>query len=227
MDYVDRWYVKTYSLALDSILSYDPREHFDNGYIDEGWALVNERLKKSDLNSFTCAVHAVADFYAHTSYAHFAPKEKGRNRLVLYKDSVVNKLAVDYRDEPFNLADESRFTVNPYYYKSGDREKAIAYCEEKKIISGRFAQKGDPSQGFLEKTFVYIPYQLRKAPGFKDRAALPHHNEIAVDKPLENGAVPADHKLYRSPAEYKYQFNLRFEAAKRHIQQVYEDWRKT
>jgi hypothetical protein len=46
MSDADRFYVKACSLALDTVSSYDPREHFDNGYTKEGWSLVRENLKK-------------------------------------------------------------------------------------------------------------------------------------------------------------------------------------
>jgi hypothetical protein len=136
------------------------------------------------------------------------------------------QLKAEYDVEPFNLNDADRFTVNTYYYKDQDRTKAVAYCEKQQIISGRFAQPRDPSQTFLEKNFVYIPYDMRHAEDFPDRGSLPHHNEIAVDAPLgKDNKLPESHKLYQAPQAYQDQFNLRFDAAKRHVAQEYERWK--
>jgi hypothetical protein len=124
------------------------------------------------------------------------------------------------------LNDTDRFTVNPNFYKDQDRTKAVAYCEKQQIISGRFAQPRDPSQTFLEQNFVYIPYDMRHAEDFPDRGSLPHHNEIAVDADLgKDNKLPDAHKLYQTPQAYQEQFELRFDAAKRHVVQEYEGWK--
>ena len=70
--------IKRKSLWLDvNILTYDPRDHFDNGYIPEGWDRVNARLaafraNNNDWDNFGAAAHSIGDFYAHSSYVHFA-----------------------------------------------------------------------------------------------------------------------------------------------------------
>lgn len=229
------FYVKAYSLALDTILTYDPREHFDNGYITDGWALIDQRLNASlkaerdSLNTLATIAHSVADFYAHTSYAHFAPRTAANaNQVELYTPTVVGSMVPDYGTQPFNLFDKMRFSVNEALYGNANiRSRAVAYCNGAKIISGRFAQPKDQAQGFLEKVFIEIPYAMRNAPRFNERASLPHHNEIAVDGPLEDGwKIPDKHKLYLLPKDYTTQFNLRFDAAKRHIAQVYAVWLK-
>lgn len=226
MSDADLFYVKSCSLALDTVSSYDPREHFDNGYIEEGWRLVKENVKKNDLNSLTYALHATADFYAHSSYAQFAPREADGKRITLYDGSVLPQFKAEYDAEPFNLNDSNRFSVNSYFYKGGDRTRVVAYCEKQEIISGRFAQPRDPSQTFLEQNFVYIPYDMRNAKDFPDRGSLPHHNEIAVDGPLgANKQLPESHKLYQTSQAYQEQFNIRLDAAKRHVAQVYDQWK--
>ena len=226
MDEADLFYVKACSLALDTVSSYDPREHFDNGYIEEGWSLLREYLKQKSLNNLTYALHAVADFYAHTSYAQFAPRETDGKRIILYNDSVLPQFNAEYDVEPFNLYDGNRFSVNPYFYKGSDRTKAVTYCEKQQIISGRFAQPRDPSQTFLERNFVYIPYDMRNAKDFPDRGSLPHHNEMAVDAPLnKDKRLPEGHKLYETAEAYQGQFEIRLDAAKRHVAQVYEKWK--
>jgi hypothetical protein len=223
MSDADRFYVKACSLALDSISSYDPREHFDNGYIDEGWSLLREYLAEGSLNTLTYALHAVADFYAHTSYAHFAPQNNGA--LELYNDAVPSPFHPRYDAEVFNLHDTNRFTVNEHFYTQPDRNAAVAYCTRRGIISGRFAQTRDPHQGFLEKNLVHIPYEMRNAADFPSRGALPHHNEIAVDGPLGSDRVlPDGHRLYQTPEDYEAQFNLRFHAARQHVANEYAAW---
>lgn len=66
--------------------NYDPREHFDNSMIDESIALLNDRLSwdngDTPLHTITAgvpraiafglAVHAAADFYAHSNYVPMA-----------------------------------------------------------------------------------------------------------------------------------------------------------
>jgi hypothetical protein len=229
MSYADRIYLKAYSLALDTLMSYDPREHFDNGYIKEGWDLILKRLKAvpKTLNNLAGVIHSAADFYAHTSYAEFAPKIDKTEKIALYDEAALAQMQPDYGIEPFNLFDKNRFTVNTHFYKSKDRKKAVAYCDEQQIISGRFAQTHDPFQSFLEKNFVYIPYEMRNAPDFPDRGSLPHHDEIAVDARIkEDEPLPEKHKLYQDRNEFQSQFELRFDAAKRHITKLYEEWKK-
>ena len=86
--------IKRKSLILDAnIATYDPRDHFDNGYVDAGWARVNANLSKfkadnSDWGSFGAAGHAIADFYAHSSYVHFAQLENAEaaeGQAVIYQ----------------------------------------------------------------------------------------------------------------------------------------------
>jgi len=56
---------------------YDPRDHFDNAYIEESWKQVADRLAQfrtegvRNLDLFHRAAHAIGDFYAHSSYAGF------------------------------------------------------------------------------------------------------------------------------------------------------------
>ncbi len=226
MNWVRRTYMKAFSLAIDTVQSYDPREHFDNGYVSESWDLVNENLKKNTFNGLAYAIHAMADFYAHTSYGEFADREPDGKRLVLFDGSMNMKRKPVYDQAPFDLNDTSRFSVNTFFYKDATRAKAVAYCNKKVIISGRFAQDKDPYQGTLERTFVYIPYAMRNAPDFPDRGCLPHHNEMAVDEQLnEDGTIPGGHKLYKDPKVYQEQLNLRFVAAKRHVKLLYNQWK--
>lgn len=60
--------VKRKSLWLDvNILTYDPCDHFDNAFLDQGWDKVNQRLAafrsdNSDWESFGAAAHSIGDF---------------------------------------------------------------------------------------------------------------------------------------------------------------------
>jgi hypothetical protein len=70
---------------IDNFLSdgYDSRDHFDNGFINEGWQRVQERLgafqqQRTDFDQFAYAAHGISDFYAHSSYLHFARIARGR-----------------------------------------------------------------------------------------------------------------------------------------------------
>ncbi len=108
MDQADLSYVKACSLAGDTVSSYDPRQLFDDGYIEEGWSLMRENLKQKSLNTLSYALHAVADFYAHSSYAQFAPREPGERALVLYDETAPIPLRAEYNVEPFNLNDTDR-----------------------------------------------------------------------------------------------------------------------
>jgi hypothetical protein len=79
------------SLTVDDVDlpgSYDPRDHFDNGYIGEGWTRVVDRLSQfrdssvQNLDAFHLAAHGIGDFYAHSSYGEFGAAQNGM--LALY-----------------------------------------------------------------------------------------------------------------------------------------------
>ena len=53
---------------------------------------------------------------------------------------------------------------------------------------------------------------------FENRAAAPHHNEIAVDKHNKN----SDHQLYKTDTDYSYQYKLRRRAAILHIREAFK-----
>jgi hypothetical protein len=212
----DRMYVKGISMALDiNPAIYDPRDHFDNGYIDEGWKMVKMRIGEGTLSGLARAAHTAADFYAHSSYGCFAKKD-ANDELVLFDPDDPNaslEVPPDYEGGGFAF---SRFTRNQSKCSSADPARQW----EGKIVSGRFGQHGDQAQGFLEKTFISIPYALRSAPGFEKRTCLPHHNEIAVDTEKK----PDVHKLYDDPEEFKKAYERRRKAAVAHIKKIYQEW---
>lgn len=208
---------------------YDPVEHFDNGYIAEGWQRVRLLLDRfradnADLPSFALAAHAMADFYAHSSYAHFA-KVQGSGSGAFVEpwaiDAPGGGLAVepDYARGEFDLA-RGRFSTNPFYWRGTGRERAALW--RGKIVSGRYAQEDDTQGGLLDHLFMegvtWIPKQYLAAPGFAVRGSLPHHDEIAVDE----AAMHPGHVLY-SEARYRQQFAIRKNTAVRHVRQAFLD----
>lgn len=215
----DLLYVKAISLAMDvNPAIYDPRDHFDNGYIEEGWDLVKCRLEEGTLSGLARAAHAAADFYAHTSYEFFAKKANGN--LVIYdrenSDACFANLP-DYTQGGFDLIN---FSANKSKCDDASHAEATGYWTGRKILSGRFGQPGDQAQGFLEKVFISIPYALRSAPDFGNRTCLPHHNEIAVDDEKK----PDYHKLYQDQTRFAEAFRLRKAAAVTHIKTIHQEW---
>ena len=227
--------IKRKSLWLDvNILTYDPRDHFDNGYIPEGWARVNSRLAafakdNSDWDSFGAAAHSIGDFYAHSSYVHFAVLQNAasqQGQAVVYSPGgnlvappQYTSIPADPSLPPFDLT-SSAFSLNPSLWKGTKTQAAAQWAGE--LISGRYAQKYDPKAGFFEG-LTALPLELVKAADYNTRGALPHHNEIAVD----DQNLSADHKLYHPTASgpgdrqaFANQFRWRKNTAIQHIQKA-------
>jgi hypothetical protein len=230
--------IKRKSLWLDAnIFTYDPRDHFDNGYIDAGWAVANSRLAQfrqdnTDWGSFGAAAHAIGDFYAHTSYLHFATLQNAgadQGRAANYAPGSGLVAAPDYTaagaDPSLPLFDltSNTFSLNPNLWKGTNTQAAQQWAGQ--LLSGRYAQKYDPMASFWEG-FTGIPTALAQAPDFATRGALPHHDEIAVD----DQARGKRHKLYRAtatgPADrqaYANQYRWRFNTAVQHVRQALVD----
>ncbi|MEI6436481.1 MAG: transglutaminase domain-containing protein [Bacteroidota bacterium] len=224
---------------------YNPLIHFDNCFITESWDLVNQRLAKFKSNGnpddFFCAAHSIADFYAHTSYVHFAtivqqPDEK-KDYPVLFDpknpafDHIPSYYPAQSPEVGFDLTG-SQFTVNKKYWKGGDKS-AIAKYWDGKIISGRYAQPDDTWSGVesfvTEGILSVIPKELLNSPDFDKRGWAPHHNEIAVD----NQKIPASHVLYNNSnndrlnrGNFKNQLKWRTNAAIEHIRKAFNENRK-
>jgi hypothetical protein len=230
--------IKRKSLWLDAnILTYDPRDHFDNGYISEGWDRVNSRLaafarNNNDWDSFGAAVHSIGDFYAHTSYVHFAVLQNAASpegQAVVYSPGGNLVASPQYTANPadpslppFDLTSDA-FSLNPALWKGTKQQAAAQWAG--KLISGRYAQKYDPKAGFFEG-FTSLPLDLAQAADYNTRGALPHHNEIAVD----DQTITPDHKLYRATASgpddrqaFDNQFRWRKNTAVQHIQNALSD----
>jgi hypothetical protein len=230
--------IKRKSLLLDAnIFTYDPLDHFDNGYIPDSWARVNDRLAafakdNTDWDSFGAAAHSIGDFYAHSSYVHFAVLQNAaspQGQAVVYSPGGNLVAPPEYTTNPadpslppFDLTSDS-FSLNPYVWKGTKQQAAAQWAG--KLISGRYAQKYDPVATFWEG-FTSLPFDLVQALDYNTRGALPHHNEIAVDD--EN--MPSSHKLYRGTANgpddrqaFANQFRWRKNTAIAHIQQALAD----
>lgn len=210
-----------------------PRDHFDNGFIKEGWGVVRERLKKfrvnnHDLESYALAAHGISDFYAHTSYVHFARLKYASSptgyAVPFNPESPAEGLVSppDYSPgSSFDLTTD-RFSVNTYYWKGP--KNPIPKLWNGQIVSGRYAQMKD-SHGFIER-LTNIPEELVIAPDFYKCWSLPHHDEIAVDA----GRLSNGHKLYTDTRtgstdrlSYENSFRWRKNAAVNHIRQEFKN----
>ncbi|SEK86064.1 transglutaminase-like domain-containing protein [Nitrosovibrio tenuis] len=210
------------SLTVDDVDlpgGYDPRDHFDNGYIEESWKQVAVRLEQfrtagvRNLDLFHRAAHGIGDFYAHSSYGEFAAVQNGK--LALYdpnNPAASLPQAPDYgTGSDFDIA-SAKFSTNTALWKGSPQEAAALW--KGKLISGRYAQKSD-SHSIVER-ITFVPAVLTKDKSFKARGSLPHHNEIAVDEDQGSNV------LYDS-GKFAAQYNLRKDAAVRHIRQAFVD----
>jgi hypothetical protein len=208
---------------------YDSRDHFDNGFISESWQLVGQRLadfkrERTDFDKFAYAAHGIADFYAHSSYLHFARLSGGCAQPFDPAQPLAGMPELpDYGPTTSFDLTGGRFSLNANVYRGQPAQRAAAWAGQ--LISGRYAQKGDSHSAIEALTF--IPKSLQARPGFAARGGLPHHNEIAVDQAT---ADPA-HVLYRpGPATgraqdrlvYANQFQWRRATAVAHIRQAFE-----
>ncbi|UCF83548.1 MAG: hypothetical protein JSV50_20665 [Desulfobacteraceae bacterium] len=201
----ERQHVKGTSLYLDvNVLAYDPRDHFDFAYIDESWQRVRENLEKKDLESFGRAAHTIADFYAHSMYAHFAaPPPSDVERIDLY-----------------NPAGESIPPAQLTYNFSGlDMPgSSMTPAEAAALWKGRLIS------GQWWRWYTTFPDELEEdADDLQKRRCLPDHDSLAVDGPEKK----SHHRLYLDPEVHKRQFNLRRIAAIEHIRKEYEKWRSS
>lgn len=206
---------------------YSPIDHFDNAYISEGWDNVKNRLAafkadNTDLDSFFHATHAIADFYAHTSYVYFRMGADPQSTPVNDPNTGLNFIP-SYNQDPSNL-DSDRFSFNTQNWKGGAGTRSTAWAA--KLISGRYAQNGDTQPVLINQLIegrTNIPQKFLDAPDFFNRGALPHHNEIAV---YDETFDPKKHKLFNAE-EYARQFAARKSCAIRHVHNAFFDnWAK-
>lgn len=227
--------------------TYNPLDHFDNGYIKEGWALIDERLRTFQihntryLDKFALAAHAVSDFYAHSSYAHFAKIKTGSrpqyDYVELYNPSnpQFECVPIYSNKRKFDLT-SNKFSINDHYWDINLHSRnEIAKRWEGEIISGRYAQENDTQPGLINiftEGLAKIPEELlnmknsKQKLDFPDRGSLPHHNEIAVDEK----EISDTHKLYSKTTKdrmdimsHENQFKWRKNSAIRHVRKIFED----
>ena len=165
---------------------YDPRHHFDTALIPHGWTHVLGWLRSyrnkplTDAVGIRCvcwAAHAIGDFYAHSTYAHFLERE-GKGLLPYDPETGRPALAFDYASDPdFERASLSYYLPwwNPSHFDRFARWRGHA-------ISGRYSLKGD-AHGVVEKLVNLAPAAAFPTPAARSLAgSLPHHDEIAVDE---------------------------------------------
>ena len=199
MSAADKLTVKTASVAVDTDLwRYDPRDHFDFGYIAEGWDRVRTRLATGDLNDFGLATHAIADFYAHSLYGWFMRDRLVGGKLPCYDPA--KPLPADDLDYAF-LQNEPR-------PGGTDDPTQFALRWRGKLISGQWW-----------RGFTGYPDDLR--PDVPARRCLPDHDRLAVDGPTLDACGNA---LFVDAASYQRQFALRRQAAIDHIAGEYQRW---
>jgi len=216
MGWLKRLWLKSVSVAVDVLPNYNPLIHFDNGYIPEGWDLVQKNLDAKNLTGLATAAHSIADFYAHSTYACFA-KEKG-DSLVTYDSDHLDDCCAGPISYSGPRLDLRNFSYNKRLFKGSEAER-IRLLNEKKIISGRYAQ--EDAKGLIENVWVRFPGALKASGDYAWRGALPRHDEIAVDKYLrDKDPLPGKHKIYKSREEYNRQFELRCNAAVDHIKEI-------
>jgi hypothetical protein len=225
MSWARRNWVKAVSLALDGdTTSYHPYDHFDDAYVGRGFDLVRRRLATGNLTDFASATHAIADFYAHSSYGHFAIGDDGTLPHVDEQTADDGPapgegVAPDYSTGVFAF---TRFTRNDEHADLTPAQAAQLWAG--KWISGRYGQPDDQEAGFFERVMTPYPDDLETSAELDPRACLPHHNEIAVDE-SGGGSVPKKHRLYATAKAYQKQFDARFAAASQHVADVYQAWR--
>jgi hypothetical protein len=201
------WYdlarVKEISLALDvNVLQYDPRDHFDFSYIDESWKKISQNLRKNDLVSFGRAAHTIADFYAHSMYVHFAAPPTGSGKSLPLYDPRNPNIDASRLIYNFNGLDMPGCNKTP---------EQAARLWRGKLISGQWW-----------RWYTTYPDDLENKKELALHRCLPDHDNLAVDGPKPGKS----HRLYVDNTEHERQYNLRRDAAVKHIKQEYNKWRE-
>src|SRR5580765_5407394 len=213
-------------------LPYDPALHFDNAFVDEGWAAVHKQLAEfaadpTRVDAFAVAAHGIADFYAHSSYVHFAAQQPrvatDEGPAVACYDPAAPHGGLPRPPEygpatAFDLLSE-RFSHNTEVLQV-DRQTGAAHWQGR-ILSGRYAQPGDAKGELLDhlvEAATWIPEHYLQDAEFHFRGALPHHHEIAV----EDHDRDSSHELYTSDKQYREQFELRTNTAIVHVRRAFE-----
>jgi len=190
--------VKHQSFVVDvNVLGYDPRDHFDFAYVPEGWKRVQKRLSSNAVADFALAAHAIGDFYAHSFYAHCVPP--GADGLLPLYDPAAPP---DPRDFAYDF---SRLPI------PGCAQSAPAAADlwQGRLISGQWW-----------RWYTAYPDELETEAQLALRRCLPDHDAVAVD----SRTCPDTHRLYPTVQQYKRQYQLRLDAATRHVRQEAQSW---
>jgi len=195
--------VKRVSLAIDvDTLEYDPRDHFDFAYIDDGWARVDRRVRGGDFDELARALHGVGDFYAHSTYADFGARDRNGNLL-------------PYDPRTRALAQAPAYDFRPYFDAHGAfpgsdvSAGAAAAMWAGQIISGQWW-----------RWYTTYPNDIQTKAELARHRALPDHDWLAVDGPKPHSG----HVHYDDEATYATQFADRRACAVRHVRSVWQDW---
>ena len=222
--------------AIDlDIPDYSPLDHFDNGYIPESWSQVTQNLStfkqdsRANLQAFARAAHAIADFYAHSSYVHFAKLvdpafPQGCAELFDPAGQMAFDTAPSYQPpSTFDLTDP-KFSINTSLWTQGKEAAAQRWANQ--LISGRYAQPNDTQPGLtnhLTEGLTTIPASIRNAAGFADRGSLPHHDQIAVDDitPGDQHCLYNENKDAAERMDYANQLRWRKNSAILHVRKAF------
>jgi hypothetical protein len=211
---VDLQSIINVSMLIDfNTLNYDPIEHFDFSYIDEGWKRIEERIKSKKVEDFAKAIHAIGDFYAHSTYV----------------DIMKNTLKMKPEDIPIynakTLPDISNVKYN-FSALGGMPGSDLTGCKVRsnrpEINKAEELWNGKIISGQWWRWFNTIPQDLKNNKDFCTRRCIPDHDAIAVDSPVFN---PTKNKLCKDNAEYTLQFGIRKKLAIEHIKKVFGEWR--
>ena len=203
LSWFDLFTVKTASLGLDAnVLSYDPRDHCDFAYVDESWQRIQERLNTGTVGDLGRACHAVADFYAHTLYAHVTSPTG--SHLPLYNPAN----PIDPGTKQDAVFDRDKFSIN---------NNAPSLTE----AATRAYWKGRLISGQWWRDYTTYPNDIQTPKKLDPRRCLPDHDLLAVDDEIKT-AKPGH--LYPTVKAYNQQFSLRKSAAERHVRSVFLDW---
>jgi hypothetical protein len=122
-----------------------------------GQNLAKFNADNTDWESFGAAGHAIGDFYAPSSYVHFAQLQNAvatDGQALLYAPDVplagtptYTATPADPSLPPFDLT-SGKFSTNGHLCPGTGQDAANQWAGQ--LISGRYAQKYDPKAGFWE-----------------------------------------------------------------------------
>jgi hypothetical protein len=242
-------YVAGVPVDKPDVVHYQPHMHFDNGLISEGFSYVGNLLtqvgnswksgtSQSDLPTLQLvdfATHAIADFYSHSSYAHFG--QIHNDRLTICKPTTADladfpayltRIGCQVPDYSHSVEGEFRFRPTKDDGFDLGYNDAYTYGERYhftnvwggRLISGRYGQPYEPPYR-MERFATMSEEDFWKLPKWRERTLLPRHDDIAVDCANR----PSYHRLYSDSSPmarqiYSNQYRWRKNAAIEHVRQA-------